>query len=48
MISESRSSGRIEVNLDVSLGFISDLHQELGLGVNHMLQDALIDTATSR
>jgi hypothetical protein len=30
--------------LNIGLGLVSDLHQELGLRVNHMLQDALVDT----
>ena len=32
-------------HLDVGLGLIGDLHDELGLSVDHMLQDALIDSA---
>lgn len=32
-------------HLDVGLGLIGDLHDELGLSVDHMLQDALIDPA---
>ena len=35
-------SGR---HLDVSLGLIGDLHDELSLSVDHMLQDALVDSA---
>ena len=32
-------------HLDVSLGLIGDLHDELSLSVDHMLQDALVDSA---
>jgi hypothetical protein len=31
--------------LDVSLSFISNLHKELSLSVDHVLQDALVDSA---
>lgn len=30
--------------LDIGFGFVSDLHQELGLGVDHVLEDLLVDT----
>ena len=40
--------GRIRIkrdaNLDVRLGLIGDLHYELGLSVDHMFEDPLIDT----
>ena len=40
--------GRIRVernaNLDISLGLVSDLHEEFSVGVNHVLEDPLIDT----
>ena len=32
-------------HLNVGLGLIGDLHDELSLSVDHMLQDALIDSA---
>ena len=32
-----------DANLDVGLGLISDLHEELGLAVNHVLENPLID-----
>jgi hypothetical protein len=31
-------------NLDVCLGLIGDFHQELGVGINHMLEDTLVDS----
>ena len=31
--------------LDVSLGFIGDFHDELGLSIYHVLQNALVDAA---
>jgi hypothetical protein len=33
------------VYLDVSFGLISDFHDKFRLGVDHMLKDALINTA---
>lgn len=30
--------------LDVSLGLVGDLHDELGLAVNHVLENVLVDT----
>lgn len=30
-------------NLDIGLGLVRDLHQKLGLSINHMLQDALVN-----
>jgi hypothetical protein len=32
-----------ETNLDISLGLIRDLHEELGSSIDHMLEDPLID-----
>ena len=31
-------------HLDVSLSFVGDFHDELGLSVDHVLQDRLVDT----
>lgn len=33
-----------DTNLYVGLGLISDLHNEFSLGINHVLEDILIDT----
>jgi hypothetical protein len=34
----------METNLDISLSFVGDLHQELCLAFNHVLEDAFVDT----
>ena len=33
-----------DTNLDIGLGLISDFHEELGIGVDHVLEDPLVDT----
>jgi len=33
-------------SLDVGLGLVRDFHQKLGLGVNHVLKDALVDNCS--
>ena len=35
------------IYLNISFGLVSNFHDKLRIGVNHVLQDALIDTATS-
>jgi hypothetical protein len=32
-----------QLYLDISFGLVCDLHQELRLAVNHMLQDLLVN-----
>lgn len=46
--SETQRRRKSATDLDISLCLVSDFHQEFGLGINHVLQDALIYTVLGK